>query len=51
MPWYKKLENWLLPMQPVVIAGLIAIAILSVYFALQKSNTLRTAWFIYLISP
>lgn len=50
-PWYQKLEEKLQPAQGVVIAGLIAVAAISIYMIFQKSRSLRTAWFVYLISP
>lgn len=50
-PWYGKLEEALLPAQGVVVLGLMVIAALCVYFAFQKSATLRTLFFVYLISP
>ena len=49
--WYKKLESKLLPVQGVVDAGLIIIAIISVSLVIKKDNVAKTAWFVYMISP
>lgn len=51
MPWYKKLNNILLPVQPIVIAGLVLVVLVSILAIMKGDKVQRTAWFIYLVSP
>ena len=49
--YYRKIEDFLLPIQPAVMIGLFLVAVISVYMIFQKSATLRTFWLTYMISP
>lgn len=50
-PWYKKLNDILLPVQPVVWFGLLLFIGISVYLLVRGDKVQRTAWFVYLVSP
>lgn len=50
-PWYKKLNEMLLPVQPVVIVGLVLVVLVSVVLLVKGDKVQRTAWFVYLVSP
>ena len=51
MPWYGKLERALYPLQGVVIAALIVVALFSLYLVLRGPGWARVAWLVYLLSP
>lgn len=49
--WYRKTEEALAPVQPLVIFGLVMVIIISVALILSRNHTARTAWLTYLIMP
>lgn len=51
MPWYKKLEESLLPAQGLVSILLIIIILVSIYALFSRNSVLRTAWVVYVLSP
>lgn len=50
-PWYRKVEEVLLPLQPVVIVLLLLVIAISVYLMVKGPNWARTAWLVYLLMP
>jgi hypothetical protein len=50
-PWYRKLEAWLEPLQPLVIVLLLLFVALTLLIAWRAPNWLRTTWLIYLAMP
>jgi len=51
MPWYKPLEKWLLPMQPLVyLLGLAGIVFLA-WALMQRDPVKRTAAVVYMWLP
>lgn len=51
MPWYKGLEAFLNPLQPVVVAALLVTVAITLWLVVKGPNWARTAWLVYLVSP
>lgn len=49
-PWYKKIEDFLMPFQFIVIILLLAIIAISIW-ALFQDPVKRTAWVVYMWLP
>lgn len=53
-PWqefYGEVEKLLEPVQPFVIVLCLAIIAITVWVLVQKDNSIRTAWVVYMLSP
>jgi hypothetical protein len=51
MPWYDRLNRYLLPGQDLVKLALLLIGGLCIYFAAKSDPAKRTGFLVYLISP
>lgn len=49
--WYAPIEKKLEPMTGLVIAGLLAIVLFSVWVLVKGDSIQKTSWLVYLISP